>query len=233
MGVYKETVTETKIDQDGTETSNTVEKTKMYDRASEPDYIKLYIKPWTAAKPDGTSACSIPAAYRGLFIQLAMRMNYCNSDDIKSAQIVNAGKPFSDDIMKALNWKISMYYKGLSGLVSCGAITRIGGGLYRINPIYAARGEWRHNARLNRGGVKELIDELTNARKQEQYKKNSTDQADASELYPDIMDVDIKHIWADDGEDTDNNKMWREALGIDDGFDGGSLKTVTRMRKTE
>lgn len=214
---YKETETTTTIDAEGNETSNILEKTKIYDRVSEPDYIKLYIKPGTAMKPDGTSSIGIqgiPAAYRNLFIQLAMRMTYCNSNDIRSAQIVNTDVPFSYDIMRALNWGTSMYYKGLKELAARDIIRKVRRGVYRINPIYASRGEWRHNDKLNRGGVMDLVNE---------FKRTKNTDSDSKDI-----DLDIVYIWAHDGTDTPENKMWKEGLDIKEDFDEGSLKTVTR-----
>ena len=225
--LYKETVAKTTIDADGNETSDILEKTRTYDRVYEPGYIKLYIEPWTAMKPDGTSKNNvpgIPAAYRELFIQLAMRMTYCNSNDIKDAQIVHTGIPFCYEIMEALDWKNSMYYKGLKVLAEHDVIRKVARGIYRVNPVYAARGEWLHNDKLNRGGIKNLVDE---------FKRKPGHNQDSQKGYTGDIGADIKYVWGDDGRDTPGNKMWREGLGIGKGFDGGSLRTVTRKNRDQ
>jgi len=218
---YSEKEITTAIDADGKETRNVLEKTKSYNRICEPDYVKLYIKPWMAMGHDGCPG--IPTAYRGLFLQLAMRMTYCNSDDIKSAQLVNTGSPFAEDIMRSLQWGRSMYFKGLKELVKCKAIRKISRGVYQVNPAYASRGEWTYNNKLHRGGVKEVIDAFRHEAGRDE-KRAEEDPASTFKHRPE--DVDLSYHWVDDGKDTPENREWRKGLGIGKGYDGGSLKTV-------
>ena len=107
--------TNTIIDAEGNETTTVNEKTANIQRNGEPDYIKLYTKMWCEFN-------GIPVVYRDLFLQLVVRMAYCNSADLKHSQLVNTGKPWSDDIMQALGWKQRMYQKGLKAL--CDQILR-------------------------------------------------------------------------------------------------------------
>lgn len=224
---YSEKETVTVVGKDGKETRNIVEKTRTYNRVCEPDYIKLYVKPWTSMGHDGSPG--IPMAYRDLFLQLAMRMSYCNSDDPKSAQVVNTGAPYSKDIMRALNWSSpSMYARGLKALVDCKAIRRIGRGVYQVNPAFASRGEWTYNSKLHRGGVKEVIDLFRLEAGREPDGEREADGNPADVFGGDPGSVTHKRIWADDGGDTPGNREWREGLGIDWRFNGGSLETVTR-----
>ena len=47
--------------------------------------------------------------------------------------------------------------KGLKALVNCGALRKIGRGIYQINPRYAARGTWHYQSRKKQGGVENLL----------------------------------------------------------------------------
>lgn len=128
----------------------TSESTVNIGRNNEPDYIKLYTKMWCEFN-------QIPDTYRNLFMELVARMSYCNSADLPHSQLVNTGKPWSDSIMQALGWKKAMYQRGLKELCVCGAIKQISRGVYQVNPSYAAKGEWKYNPRLERGGVEDLV----------------------------------------------------------------------------
>lgn len=128
----------------------TSESTVNIGRNNEPDYIKLYTKMWCEFN-------QIPDTYRNLFMELVTRMSYCNSADLPHSQLVNTGKPWSDSIMQALGWKKAMYQRGLKELCVCGAIKQISRGVYQVNPSYAAKGEWKYNPRLERGGVEDLV----------------------------------------------------------------------------
>lgn len=135
---------------DGSMETTSTEKTSSISRNAEPDYVKLYTAMWCEFN-------AIPEAYRGLFLELVCRMSYCNAADLGGSQLVNTGKPWAEAIMKSLNWKKSMYMKGLSVLCDCGAIRKVGRGVYQINPSYASKGEWKYNPRLERGGVEDLV----------------------------------------------------------------------------
>jgi len=185
MANFRETTVTTIVDENGIEKSTMVEKNINITRNDEPDYIKVYTNMWA-------EFTGIPVAYRELFLQLATRMTYCNSSDLKNAQLVNTAKPFSLDIMEAMKWKIDMYNKGLKELVKCGAIKRVGRGVYQINPSYAGKGEWKYNPRLDRGGVEDLVAVF-----------NFKDKT-----------IDTNILWADDGEENDLNKIYREGMGV-------------------
>lgn len=183
-------------DADGNIKTSSVEKVTNIQRNNEPDYIKLYTKMWCEFN-------DIPMAYRELFLQLVIRMTYCNSADLGNSQLVNTGKPWSTSIMKALNWKDRMYQKGLKALCECDAIKKVGRGVYQINPQYAGRGEWKYNPRLERGGIEDLVVSFN-------FKDKS---------------VDTKIVWADDGEDTPMNEAYRQGMGV-------SAKQETVLKST-
>lgn len=175
--------TTTTTDSDGNITKNEVEKT-LYSEP-EPDFIKLYTNTWCEFN-------KIPRAYRALFLQLALRMSYCDANDLDKSQLVFTGKPFSESIAKSLNWKGDMYKHGLVVLTKCGAIRRVSRGVYQINPSYAGKGSWKYNARLQSGGIKELRSTFDFINKK----------------------VDTEIVWADDGKDTKINEMYREGMGV-------------------
>ena len=198
MGMIKsESITNTIEHADGTTESTHSEKTTTIKRNDEPDFIKLYTKMWCEFN-------NIPTAYRNLFLELVVRMTYCNSCELDKSQLVNTGKPWSEDIMKALHWKTAMYQRGLKALCDCNAIRKINRGVYQINPQYAGKGEWKYNPRLDRGGVEDLI---------------------AVFKFKD-KEVETQIVWADDGTDHPMNKMYREALNVQPSEDV-ALKTTT------
>ena len=192
------------IDENGIERTDVKETTRKIERSTEPDFIKLYTKMWCEFN-------EVPDAYRGLFLELVVRMTYCNSSDLESSQLVNTGSPWSDSIMAALDWKKAMYQRGLRALCDCGAIRKVGRGVYQVNPLYAGRGEWKYNPRLNRGGVEDLIATF-----------NFKDKT-----------VNTKITWADDGEDTPVNKEYRKGLGVSEKDHTVLKTTVTTPEQVE
>lgn len=199
--IYIEKETQTQIDESGNEYVSVKETTKHIERLAEPDYIKLYTKMWCEFN-------SIPNAYRELFLQLAMRMSYCqHTADGIGGQIVNTGGIWKRDIMSALGWTSnSMYQRGLQALCNCGAIRKIGRAEYQINPQYAGRGEWKYNPRLNRGGVEDLVATFS-------FRNRKSD---------------VKIVWADDGSNTELNVAYREGLGVTP-QDNATLKTINTI----
>ena len=192
----KKIETVTREDADGNVTSSTVETTTNIQRNDEPDYIKLYTKMWCEFN-------DIPMAYRELFLQLVTRMSYCNSNNLNGSQLVNTGKPWSDDIMAVLKWKKAMYQRGLKVLCECNAIRKVGRGVYQINPQYAGRGEWKYNPRLERGGIEDLVATFN-------FREGT---------------VNTKIVWADDGEDSPINEAYRQGMGV-------SAKQETILKST-
>lgn len=183
--IIKEKQVTTHIDAEGNEVTDVLEKTKNIQRNSEPDFIKLYTKMWCEFN-------QIPNAYRDLFLELVVRMTYCNGADLGGSQLVNTGKPWSESIMKALGWQKAMYQRGLRVLCDCGAIKKVGRGVYQINPQYAGRGEWKYNPKLERGGVEDLVATFHFAE----------------------GTVETNVLWADNGQDSEMNKAYRQGLGV-------------------
>lgn len=185
MAISKEIQTTTQIDADGNESTTIFEKTTNIQRNSEPDYIKLYTRMWCEYN-------GIPTTYRSLFLELVTRMTYCSTADLGNSQLVNTGKPWSESIMHVLGWQKAMYQRGLRELCECGAIRKVGKGVYQVNPQYAGKGEWKYNPRLERGGVEDLV---------------------ATFHFADGT-VNTQITWADDGQDSDINQTYRQGLGV-------------------
>ena len=185
MNIISKKEIQTFIREDGTEQSTTKETTSKIEHSTEPDYIKVYTKMWCEFN-------QITMVYRDLFFELICNMSYCNASDLEHSQLVNTGKPWSDSIMKHLGWKKAMYQRGLAELCKCNAIKKISRGVYQINPSYAGRGEWKYNPRLSRGGIENLV--------------ATFDYASGT--------VATKMLWADNGEDTELNELYRTGLNV-------------------
>lgn len=180
---YKKEV-HTHEDADGNITIDT--KEISFRKVREPDYIKLYTKLWCEFN-------GIPDAFKNLFLELALRMSYCNAKDLDNSQIVYTGGTVAKDIMKKMGWTSKrMYQKGLNVLCECDAIRKVARAEYQINPSYAGRGGWKYNPRENQGGVEDLVARFS-------FKNKN---------------VDTEIIWADDGSDSESNKMYREGLEV-------------------
>ena len=178
--------TQTYEDAEGNVTTTTRETSIAIQRNQEPDYIKLYTKMWCEFN-------CIPAKWQQLFLELAVRMNYTNSNDLEHSQIVIVYGSVSDDITKACGWSDkSTMRKGLKALCDCNAIRKMRRAEYQINPNFAGRGEWKYNSKLARGGVEDLVATFN-------FKKGT---------------VSTSIVWADDGMDTEANKTMREGLGV-------------------
>lgn len=184
MKISTEIQTTTTIDENGNESTTTVEKTHKIEPSTEPDYIKLYTNMWCEFN-------QIPLTYRPLFFELVTRMTYCDKNDLGRSQVVATGGPIAASICKTLKWtsKDSLK-KGLKALVDCGAIKRVDRGWYQINPQYAGRGEWKYNPRLDRGGIEDLVATFN-------FKDGT---------------VKTNIVWADDGESNSTNELMRNGL---------------------
>lgn len=199
----EKTIYETKIitkdtDAEGNQKVSETTTTIKASRVDEPDYIKLYTNMWCEFK-------NIPKAYRTLFFSLVTKMSYCNlkkndmdENDIATSQIVNTGKPWSEQIIRECGWSTKIgtdgrmkgqisLDKGLASLCKHHAIRRVGRGVYQINPTYAGKGEWKYNPSTKHGGITNLIATF------------------------DFVNDDVKTKveFTDDGDNTDYNKMWR------------------------
>lgn len=127
------------------------QKQKTIKKDQEPDYIKIYTRMWFDFK-------QFPTKYRELFLQLAIRMSYCNAIKPNQSQVVAVIGVIKDEIMEACGWKtVDPLTKGLKSLCDCGAIRRTSRGCYQINPEFAGKGPWRYDPKLERGGVKDLV----------------------------------------------------------------------------
>lgn len=188
------------VDENGNETKTTLKTSRKQGRSTEPDYIKLYTKMWCEFN-------QIPEAYSKLFLALATRMSYCNTNDLENSQLVNTCKPWADSIMKECGWTSDVSLKkGLQALCKSGAIKKVGRGVYQINPSYAGKGTWQYDPKLDRGGVEDLV---------------ATFSFKTGEVTTDI-------VWADDGLDSDLNRTYREGLGVD--IDEDAVLKVERKR---
>lgn len=140
--------TETTVDSSGQIIEQHTEETYLH-KDNEDDYVKIY-KEFMECK-------AFPINYRELFMQLAIRMTYCNIDYPDSSQIVYVVGPTKKEIMAACGWQTETpLVKGLKVLCDCQAIRRVSRGIYQVNPYYASKGAWKYNKRLRTGGVKEL-----------------------------------------------------------------------------
>lgn len=196
-------------DMDGNISTTTLETTKKIEKITEPDYIKIYTAMWCEYN-------QIPTAWRDLFLQLAVRMTYCKLEGghaSEGGQLVNVGKPFGDDICRALGWKVkpdktsNQLMLGLRELCRCNAIKKVHRGVYQINPQYAGKGEWKYNPNAQRGGVENLIAHFN-------FKNGS---------------VHTQIEWADDGTDCPVNTEMRNGLEVPAGS-SATLYTTTHER---
>lgn len=177
--------TTTQIDEDGNEHTTIKETTRKVERYNEPDYIKIYTNVWCELN-------EIPVKWRGLFLQLAIRMTYADASDPTGGQIITPVGPVATGIMHACGWQDrSMLAYGLQALCKCNAIKHISRGCYQINPSYAGKGTWKYNPQLKSGGIEDIVARFSI--------KDKT--------------IDTKIIWADDSTDNELNKSYRQGLG--------------------
>lgn len=200
MKIYTNKETTTIIDEQGKETTTIKETSSKSERNTEPDFIKLYTKMWCEFN-------DIPDRWRNLFMQLVVRMSYCNSTDMTHSQIITVYGLVTEDICKACGWTDkSNVRRGLKVLCECGAIKKVGRATYQINPNYAGRGEWKYNPKLNRGGVEDLVATF-----------NFRDKS-----------VKTNIVWADDGSESEVNDMYRRGLGVK-ASDETVIKTIEQL----
>lgn len=148
MPIIKET--STTLDCDGNVVQQEISE-KSIVKDTEPNYIKLYTSMWF-------DFYRFPQKYRELFIQLAIRMSYCDSNDLEHSQVVAVVGYIKKEIMQACGWKTAdPLWKGLKNLCECGAIRKVDRGCYQINPSFAGRGTWRYNSKDKQGGIKDLV----------------------------------------------------------------------------
>lgn len=189
--VYSNKEVRTTEDAEGNVTITTTEKTTSVRASNEPDFIKIYTHMWCEAN-------GIPDKWRGLFLEVASRMTYCNANDLQHAQLFVTSKLIQQDICAALGWAAKdggTYKKGLAALCKCGALRHICRSTYQVNPEYAGRGEWRYNPHYKRGGVEELV---------------TTFKMNAQGVH-----ADTQIVWAGDHSDEDPmGKMYAAGMGL-------------------
>jgi len=149
---FIEKITNIKYKNENDEWEKLEEQTEtMFVQANnEPDYIKIYCSVWSTFE-------GIPTQYHGLFYQIAIRMSYCNANNLGESQLVVLSKPIFDQICLNLGMKRSTLYTGLNVLMQKGAIKRVCKGTYQVNPRFAGKGEWKFNKAANRGGIEKFI----------------------------------------------------------------------------
>lgn len=107
---------------------------------SEPAYLKVYL--------DGLDTLrNVPLYCWPVLLWLLKRIPYANAD-----QCFEFGNPMRQKAAGELQIKISQVNHAVSDLVKCGAIMRAVRGLYRFNPMFFARGEWKDIQKLRSGG---------------------------------------------------------------------------------
>lgn len=107
---------------------------------SEPAYLKVYL--------DGMERLQeIPMYCWPVLLWLLGRMPYANAD-----QCFEFGGPMRQRLADNLGVKIGKVNHAVSDLVKSGAILRSGRGLYRFNPLFFARGEWKDIQKLRSCG---------------------------------------------------------------------------------
>lgn len=189
MKTFENVTVTTRVHPDGTITEDKVVSSSKIEVSREPEYIKLYTKMWmTFMGIEGIDR------YVKLFLSLAKRMSFCNSNDMEHSQIVFTCEPNASAIMQECGWKRNAYMKGLQALCAAGCIRRIGRSVYQINPSYIGKGEWRYNPKLRQGGIRDLVAVF-------KFKDSK---------------VKTEITWADDGEDTEINKDMRKGVGVDE-----------------
>jgi|GEM_PF-5184937 len=163
-------------------------ETSGYFKNNEPEFIKIYESGYSQLLE------LTNPIYCSLFMFLATHMTYCDTANHAEhgGQIIYTGKPFSDHIRKKFKWSERMLYVGLDVLCKAGALRKIKRGAYQVNPKYAGRGEYKFNAKLERGGIEDLSKSFN------------------------VDDGEVKNeiIYADNGESTKYNDNWRTGLGV-------------------
>lgn len=107
---------------------------------SEPAYLKLYL--------DGLAGLRrIPLYCWPILLWLLERMPYASGD-----QYFEFGAPMRQRACDELKLKISQVNHAVADLVKCGAVLRVDRGLYRFNPVFFARGEWKDIHKLRERG---------------------------------------------------------------------------------
>lgn len=106
----------------------------------EPPYLKLYLDGLVGLR-------QVPLYCWPVLLWLLGRIPYANGE-----QCFEFCTPMRKLAAGELGVKISQVNHAVSDLVKCGAILRSGRGLYRFNPEFFARGEWKDIQKLRSCG---------------------------------------------------------------------------------
>lgn len=106
----------------------------------EPPYVKVYMGGFEELR-------KMPLYCWPVLLWMLEKMPYANAD-----QCFEFGKPMRQRVAEEIGVNVSRVNHAVSDLAKCGAILRAGRGLYRFNPEFFARGEWKDIQKLRSGG---------------------------------------------------------------------------------
>lgn len=102
----------------------------------EPAYVKLYF--------DGLDKLrEIPLYCWPVLLWMLGKVSYANEE--QSLELCSTTRK---GVAESLNMSVNRVNHAVSDLVRCGIIFRSGKGLYRFNPVFFARGEWKDIQKL-------------------------------------------------------------------------------------
>lgn len=106
----------------------------------EPAYVKVYM--------DGMDGLrKIPLYCWPVLLWMLGRASYANEE--QSLELCSTTRR---RVAKDLDVSVSRVNHAVSDLVRCGIVLRVGRGLYRFNPEFFARGEWKDIQKLRSCG---------------------------------------------------------------------------------
>lgn len=107
----------------------------------EPAYVKLYF--------DGLDKLrEIPLYCWPVLLWMLGKVSYANEE--QSLELCSTTRK---GVAESLNMSVNRVNHAVSDLVRCGIVLRVGKGLYRFNPEFFARGEWKDIQKLRLCGV--------------------------------------------------------------------------------
>ena len=109
------------------ETGEVLKSTQTFKAASEPEFVKMYVS-------DIANLYQLCPGAERVLLCLATMVDY------KSRVIVP--KYIKQEIANLTKLKLAVVANKLSELVKVGAIAKLGGGAYMLNPMYFAKGQW-------------------------------------------------------------------------------------------
>jgi hypothetical protein len=113
---------------------------------NEPEFVKIYHDKWREL----TRSQKLSDKTKLIFISIVNRMCYCNTKELRTAQIIRIDSDERIEIMEECdisNEKV--FYRHLKILIDCGvirpAVDSKGNkrrSIYQVNPFYAGKGHW-------------------------------------------------------------------------------------------